>query len=762
MRRMLFGLPMIVVLLTSAMPIAPAVTAAGAESKTEPVTPVVTDAGPHRWVNEGGPGGGVVDSISLCAAEPNVLYVATNGGIHKSTDGAETWTRMGAAVIEGGARSHPSRILVDPTSADTLYAYANGFIKSTDGGITWASTPGTEAWRGVRALALSTGKTKALYVLRRERSVGVRDEHTVMRSVDGGETWEKCLDDTSVGPVVSLLADPHAPGTLYTVSPYTRAVFSSSDGGATWRQTAGGLMGVSVKACERFDDPKHFKVTLLYNDQECTFETTTAGLWWASSDRPRVLHAGMLDLDPDDPKKLQLTVDSEEHGEVLMTCDAAKTWKALDVPCRAWDLQAISFSATQRDILYAGSTDGDYSFSDDAGETWQYFYSRTDDPRGVQTAEIEELNATFPCLFGTNKAIYQAPVIDPSNPETGYVRDGKGVSKTVDGGATWSAANRGLSTIMILDIAADPKTPGVVYAAGAGGAYKSEDNARTWRLVCGSQECRHPHTFTLSASPQQACCIVAVHPLAPHVVLSAGPRIGACISTDAGETWREISAIPRDGNVLSFFFDPKDAKRFYASSKTTLWETANAGRTWHVRAEWEGVELKRPHDYSWGIIPRGNASVIYRIVDRTRLGRSTDLGKTWKLLDVPSSQGRLIARTDPSNPNAVIVREKFENVFHSTDAGETWNSITAPCFATCIELDPGDPKTFYIGSQDGDVLRTRDGGKTFERFGKGLPEGTLTCIAVSPADGTVYAGTWDAGVYRLVIEEQTEPDESQK
>ncbi len=684
---------------------------------------------PCRWVNDGGPYGGRAYSVALYGADPNLVYAATEGGIYMSTDAAETWAYLGQPTNADGFPMQVRKLLVDPADSNMLYASSIRMFKSTDAGLTWKSIPGTE-WRSLRAFTFGTGEANALYAL--------PWDGPLMRTTDGGETWTSCLSDPAVSQVRHVLADPRAPGTVYALTEGKRAVFSSDDG-ATWRQSGGRLEGVSIEASEQSpDDPKRFKLTILFNDQSYTLEATSRAQEWTGSDKPPWIEPVAMHINPSDPRKLQLTFESQQNGEVLASPDEGKTWRALNVPCRPWRLEAIGVSATRDDLLYAGSKDGEYFFSADGGETWEFLYSRKDDPDGTDTATIEELNATFPCLFGSGRTLNEAPVVDPSNPQIAYATDrAAGITKTVDGGLTWRAMNHGIIAVAVYDIAADPKTRGVVYAAGTGGLYKSADSAKTWQRVR-----RGPTT-----------CVVAVHPLTPRLVLAAGFSSGASMSSDAGETWRTISGIPGDRTVLAFFFDPRDAKRFCAVGYATMWATADAGRTWQVHAEWDAEDTGRLYTV-WGAIAKSGASLIYRIEDETKLMRTTDLGKTWRTLDLPSAQAAISdGMTDPGDPKTVVVCTGHGGVFLSTDAGETWRSITTPCHPTFIELQPGDPNTFHLGSYDGDVLRTHDGGKTFERLGDPIPLSATSCLAISPADGAVYVGTHAFGVYRLESEQ---------
>jgi photosystem II stability/assembly factor-like uncharacterized protein len=66
--------------------------------------------------------------------------------------------------------------------------------------------------------------------------------------------------------------------------------------------------------------------------------------------------------------------------------------------------------------------------------------------------------------------------------------------------------------------------------------------------------------------------------------------------------------------------------------------------------------------------------------------------------------------------------------------------------AQCLAVDPGDPETVYAGLREGGVRRTDDGGRTWVDLQ--LPEPGVFSLAVSVADGAVYAGTEPSRLFR--------------
>ena len=139
--------------------------------------------------------------------------------------------------------------------------------------------------------------------------------------------------------------------------------------------------------------------------------------------------------------------------------------------------------------------------------------------------------------------------------------------------------------------------------------------------------------------------------------------------------------------------------------------------------------------------------------------RSTDGGHTWSRAnaDLPPDTSVASIRFDPLDGNRVLAADGgVGNLFISEDGGLTWrqelsisqvltpNSGIGRLF-TRIE----DGQTvFYAGSRYDGVVRSVDGGLSWEWYGEGLTGSALRVRAFVDKDGALYAGTHD-GVWRL-------------
>ena len=573
---------------------------------------------------------------------------------------------------------------------DVLYAATpNGLYRTTDG---------AERWQPCAGHGMSGSRIAANDV-----AVDPKDPRIVYvtsgwlhKSTDGGASWKVLPVDGGGGAVALIEADPTSPGTIY-VADRDRGVFKSTDGGATWRQGAG------------------------LKKEDLEFDR--------------------FEMDPRAPQALF----GVAGGSVYVTTDGADTWRPVKLPFESWQLRGIRAGGKSNDILYAGTTEDVYYYSDDGGETWESFYSAEQDPEGEQTDTIKELRRCF--LYGLANAGRQSrwtggPIVPhPSEPDVVYrvAMELSSVLKTEDFGQTWTVMNTGFSSFETRGVACDNETPGLVYVAGRSGLYKSTDGAKTWKQIM---------TQGWSGPP------VTVHPLDPQTLLVGTGDDKAIISTDGGETWDQIDDT-RGAKIEAFVFDPQDADTFYILTRARILKTTDHGDTWDPTDG--SIELSR-RTGDWPGTTQTSADIIYAIAERKRLLRSTDVGKTWdEVMALGKDEENWIGFVEvhPTDPKTAIAGV-WNGPLHLThDAGKSWQTVETPgsiddMRPCCVGFDPKDPNVFYVGSDSrANIMRTRDGGKTFETLSDGLPDSNIIQIVVSPADGAVYAGTDGAGLYRL-------------
>src|SRR5262249_22592107 len=158
-----------------------------------------------------------------------------------------------------------------------------------------------------------------------------------------------------------------------------------------------------------------------------------------------------------------------------------------------------------------------------------------------------------------------ALAIAPSNPDILYVGTGQvetrydiaagdGVYRSDDAGKTWRHlgldATRAIRRILI-----DPKNPDVVLAAAAGpifagnpdrGVYRTEDGGKTWKKTLFVDE--NTGVVDLAADPRNPDVVYAAawqarnYPWLSYFQPNIGPGSGVYRSDDGGKTWKKTGA----------------------------------------------------------------------------------------------------------------------------------------------------------------------------------------------------------------------------
>jgi hypothetical protein len=130
-------------------------------------------------VNNGLPTGGTCKALGIDRKTAGTVYAAMDTGLYKSTDGGNNWHVTTLTWSNTGFTASDDSIAIDPTNSNTVYVggnFADGtpVMKSTDGGLTWASL------QPAGQVALDSSRPNTVYVLN-SASIGI--------SYDAGLTW---------------------------------------------------------------------------------------------------------------------------------------------------------------------------------------------------------------------------------------------------------------------------------------------------------------------------------------------------------------------------------------------------------------------------------------------------------------------------------------------------------------------------------------------------------------------------------------------
>ncbi|HUX68217.1 MAG TPA: hypothetical protein VMV31_12080 [Terriglobales bacterium] len=424
-------------------------------------------------------------------------------------------------------------------------------------------------------------------------------------------------------------------------------------------------------------------------------------------------------------------------------------------PQRAGRSIACAGSAARPNEYYSGATGGGLWKTTDGGFTW----------RPVTDGQLHSSSVG-------------AVAVAPSNPDIVYIgmgekelrgniMQGDGVYKSLDAGKTWQ--HMGLADTQIISrIRVDPTNPDIVYVAALGhpsapnserGVYKSVDGGAHWKKVLYRDD--QTGAVDLAMDPHHANVLYAALWQAWRKdwgMSSGGPGSGLFKSTDAGETWTEISRNPGMPKgilgKIGITVSGADSNRLYAIVEARdggVYRSDDAGATWRL-VNSENTLRQRAFYFSDIIADPVKKDTVYG--GNVGFYRSTDGGKTWKRVRGGDTHDLWI---DPTNDRRMIVSNDSGSTITVND-GQSWSPET---YSTAqlyhVALTQDDPYQVCGAQQDSGTIcvQSTAGGRGFGRGGMWAPYydvggGESGYIAPSPTDANIfYAGSQGALLSRF-------------
>ncbi|HSG67121.1 MAG TPA: hypothetical protein VK994_00345, partial [Bacteroidales bacterium] len=131
-------------------------------------------------------------------------------------------------------------IAFHPTDPDIIYvgAPAGGLWKTEAGGGSWTSYCDGLPTLGVSSIAIDYSNPDIIYMGTGDRDAGDASGIGVLKSTDGGLTWDNANAGISNLTVGRMIIHPTEPSTLYIAS--TGGIYITTDGAQTWTQQISG------------------------------------------------------------------------------------------------------------------------------------------------------------------------------------------------------------------------------------------------------------------------------------------------------------------------------------------------------------------------------------------------------------------------------------------------------------------------------------------------------------------------------------------
>ena len=658
-----------------------------------------------RWREIGPYRGGRTRAVSGVVQQPNVFYIGSvDGGVWRSNDYGRTWHpifdheptgSIGAIAV---APSDPNIIYVG--SGEGLHrpdlATGDGMYKSTDGGQTWTRI-GLTGTQQIANVAVDPDNPNRVFVAALGHPYGPNPQRGIFLSTNGGRTWTKVLYKNAYTGGSDVEIDPQNPNIVYASlwqaqeAPWENGafggtdggLFKSTDGGQTWTKLTNGL----PKNTQQVDiaiapsNPSRLYATVAIGNPIEIFRSDDAGASWyrVTTDRRPALRIGGGDIpvpkvDPRNPNVVYTC-----STVIWKSVDGGKTWTGLRGAPGGDDYQNLWINPRHPRIMLAGSDQGAI-VTVNGGETWSSWYNQPT----AQVYHVATDNA-FPYHVCSGQQDSGSVCIS-SRGNWGEITERDWLPVGAEEYAT---------------VAPDPLNSNLVFGGKVSRFnWRTDQTADVAPLPLGGKNFRSLRTEPLVFSPVN-----------PKALYFAGNTLW--VTTDLGQKWKQISPdLSRktwtDPRVLGMYRGTRPAKPtrrgvIYAVSPSPLkanliWAGTDDGLVWVTRdggAQWTNVTPPglKPWDkissIDAGHFSPGAAYIAIntlRLDQMTpRLYRTENYGRTWTAINhgIADNAATDVLRQDPQDRNLLFAGSERQ-VWVSFNNGGDWHSLRLNMPATSV------------------------------------------------------------------------------
>jgi len=521
----------------------------------------------------------------------------------------------------------------------------------------------------------------------------------IFRTEDGGMTWKALFQHQPVASIGALAIDPRNPSVIWAGTgeaavrndiSYGDGIYKSTDAGAHWQHLG---LEHTFQISRIAIDPLQPDTVLVAamgspwqdNPDRGVYRTIDGGATWH-----KVLYAGPdvgisdLAMDPKDPDivfaatyRYRRTPWGYSGGgpqdAIYKSVDGGVTWRRLSghgLPTQPVARIGLAIAASSPNVVYAviGSNEGVVWRSDDDGETW------------ALVSKDQEVDAR-PLYFSHLE-------VDPKDPNHVFAISNDLLEST-DGGHHFEKIAKSVH-VDHHSLWIDPAGSGRIMDGNDGGVALSLDNGKRWIFF---------HSFPIGQYY--------------HVATGSGPLYEVCGGLQDNFSWCGPSRDRNPAGILNrawfrlnggdgMYGIPAadDPNLIYNSTQNQSLMIFDRAREQILRISpyprdfGGGGVADLPYRFAWDAgfaVSPADPKVLY--AGGNVLFRSADRGRTWKPISPDLTRNDKSKQVSSGGP-----------IIKDNSGAEVYDAILA------ITVAPSDPNVIWVGTDDGYVQVTRNGG----------------------------------------------------
>ena len=554
----------------------------------------------------------------------------------------------------------------------------------------------------------------------------------VWKSLDGGSSFRPVFDEQNVQSIGAIAIDPSHPKTVWvgTGESWVRnsvsigdGIYKSTDGGEHW--TNAGLPHSEHIAKILVDSRQSDTVYACAagplwsdGDERGVYKTTDGGKSWrkvlagqnpstgcamlaTNGSQPDVIYASLWDF-----RRQAWTFRSGGPGSALFkSTDAGEHWTEITpenspgMPQKPYGRIALAVAPSRPETVYAmiESKKSALFRSDDGGKNWT------------------QLDAS---QFMVWRPFYFANLIVDPKDENKVFKVDLPLLLSTDGGKSFSPMNGGHGDFH--DVWIDPANPNLIFTGDDGGLWRSLDGGNAWEHMANLPVSQFYHVSVDQSDPY-------------HVYggLQDNGSWQGDSSYPGGVTNSRWEAM-FGGDGFWMWTDPSDSNYIYAEAqggeigRVNRW--SHETRAIKPYAEYGVKKMRCNWNTPIQVSPNDKNTLYYGC---QYLYRSRDHGQSWDRISPD------LSTNDPEKQK----QEESGGVTIDNSAAEMNTTVYA------ISESPNNPDVIWVGTDDGNLELTRDGGKKWANL-----IGRLRGVGAGPIVSWVEASRFEEGTAYVTLD----------